>query len=318
MKKNIFLFCIVTVLFAACSNHDDELEINDQTDLSRSYVTYSGDVEGVSVLVFGFWNGDYYFRQQISTGWEGKKTKANLELGDYKFLFYKAGNTEIIHQPSSLTSSLRVQDISFKAKENTLRSGYVMPVEEIWLPKKRETADEIHSIRGNDLIQDTLSLAVSGVEVYLYRGKKEGEEYKPVTYDVGTNIMDLISEIRLDINGVGEVVNYAGTTGNKKTYYSTDTETSISSDGFAFFEGPLVLPSQQGVEEAEVDIELIPNPNSILKDFEMKTTVKGKLERSRKLSISLWLTYDTFNTIYVDVDTSEITSLNKGDEGIWE
>jgi len=319
MMKSTILFCIITLLFAACSNRDDDATYGNESVLTRSYVTYSGDVEGVSVLIFGFKNNNYYFQNSITSGWVENKISTNLEFGSYKFLFYKAEGTETTLSPSQFGSSVKPEDVTWYAQENTdpERSSYVLPVNEIWLPETSEMAGTIYEIVGNDLIQNTLKRAVSQVELYLLRGKQVDGEYSPIIYTGDENIMEDIAEVRMDISGVGESLTYLGTTGSSKTYFSATEGTSISDDGFAFFEGPLVFPTEDPDGLAEVTIQLIPKAGSILEGIDLTKTVTGKLERNKKLSIKLWLT-STYNIINVDVDTSEMTSSNDGDEGIWE
>lgn len=319
--KNTILFCIITLFFAACSTREDDTILGNESVLTRSYVTYSGDVEGVSVLIFGFKNNDYYFQNSITSGWVGNKNSANLDFGSYKFLFYKAEGTETTLLPASFNNSVKPEDIMWKAKENTdpAKIGYVLPVNEIWLPVTPEMAAQPYEIKGNDLIENTLKRAISQVDLYLLRGGLVDGEYSPIIYTGEKNIMENIAEIRMDISGVGNLLTYKGTTGNSKTYYSATKETSISNDGFAYFEGPFVFPAEDPEELAEIAIQLIPKEGSIFEGLEMKTTVQGKLERNKKLSIRLWLQPELEEIkITVDVDTSDIFSLNDGDEGIWE
>jgi len=214
MRPIIILFCTIAVLCASCNNSEDEITNTIQTTLSRSSVIYSGDVEGVSVLIFGFFNNDYYYQKSLNSGWIDNRISTNLELGKYKFLYYKASGSKVDILPISLTSSTTFGAIQFQAKDDTgFGADYVLPVEEIWLPETPEMANKIHTISGNDLIENTLKRAVSQVELHVMRGELANEKYTPIPFVDEDNIMNYISEIRLDISGVGKTLNYAGTTG---------------------------------------------------------------------------------------------------------
>lgn len=315
MKKFYLLVSVMILFIVACGNDEDESKINTD-DFSGTEITYSGDVQGVAVLIFGLSNNQYIYQRALTGTWIDRHQSTNLNIGNYKFLYYRAPQN--IMSPASLAGK-QLEDIRFVATADAVKGDpYLEPVPEVWLPETPAMANQIHTIVGDgrDSIKNTLKRAHTQVELNIRRGKLEDCQFTAIPYETGESIMDEIAEIKMDIAGVGEYVDYAGSYGNKRTYYAT-TAPQIDGDGFAYVEGPLVFPNSAQVEEATVNIELIPKSGSILEGNDNTVTVTGKLERNRKLVINLWFT-TTYKYIEVDVVTTEITAEDDGDTGIWE
>ncbi len=320
MKKlNLIYGIIFLIMVAACSDKDN---LTDETNssLTRTTFAYTADADDVSVLIFGKGNEGFTYLRTLSSGWVNNRISTNLELGEYKFLFCLVPGTETTFTPTSLDNSIGMEDIRIHAKTDNepLRQGYVLPVEEIWMPETEALADTPYIIEGNELISNTLKRAVSQVEVILKRAEiGQNNEITPVPYGEGSNIMNDIKSIVLDIEGVGEYIDYKGSHGLSRTYYYTQTATDFTNEGFAHFEGPFVFPTET-TDPANVKITIQPTDST--KD-PMSTTVSGKLERNKKLIITLWISSPDepiVSVIDITVDTEEISLSTDGDKGIWE
>lgn len=322
MKNNIIISVILIILSmaVACSNEnvlDEENSLGDKLNSTNTKaVTFSGAaaMDNVSVLIFGYNGSDYKYQRSISSGWSPEgKVSTSLEIGTYKFLFLKYKEINTIFNPNPLNTSSVFDAIRIDAKTNPNKQGYLLPVDEIWLPETKNMANATYSIIEPVTISNTLVRAVSQVQLNLKRAYKNGTTMIPYPYTVN-NIMENIKEITMDIDGVGESIDIAGGIGFSKTIYSAQSESQITNDGFAIFDGPLVFPNGSGLNTS-VKITIIPQDNSLFP--EMTASVEGMLERNRKLEITLWLT-STYKLIDVTVDTEPISKEEDGDIGIWE
>lgn len=318
MKKLNLLYGILFILgFAACSD-DNENGVDDTSSLlNRTTFAYSASADDVSVLIFGKSNQQFTYLRTLSSGWVGNKTSTNLELGEYKFLYCIIPGVET--EAYSLDNSTKLEDIRIQAKldQHPQRAGYLLPVEEIWMPEDPSHANTVYNIQGNEVITETLMRAVSQVEVHLKRGEEDGDDVTPRPYDEGSSVMDGIANIELHIDGVGKYVDYLGSHGRGNTFYSATTATDITDDGFAFFQGPFVFPTESATP-ATVKVTL--NPTDTTKD-PMSATVPGKLERNKKLVITLWMSAPEepiISVIDITVDTEDIKLETDGDIGVWE
>lgn len=313
MKKIIFLYSIFLVIMS-CSNNEEGDILTDPNSFTRITMTYSEDTSDVSVLIFGKENNEFIYQRALTSGWVDNKISTNLELGQYKFLFVKA---PALATTFSTVEGKKLEEITINAKMDTdpQRSGYVLPVEEIWMPETAKLADSIYTIMDQEYIPNKLVRSVSQVEVYIKRGEANGDDFDAIEY-VNGNIMDDIKGIQLHVNNVGEYIDYRGSHGSSSTYYSTQAATEISDEGFAYFKGPFVFPTESTGESATVDVVVKGKRNY---PAEMKTSVTSKLERNKKMIITLWLSpAPTIGLIDITVDTSEITATEEGDKGIWE
>lgn len=321
MKKLNLLYGIVFLItVVACSDNKDNMIDDIDSSITRTTFAYSADADNVSVLIFGKSNNEFTYLRTLSSGWVGNRISTNLELGEYKFLFCLVPGTETTFSPTSLDNNIGMEDIRIHAKidDEPLRQGYVLPVEEIWMPETEALADTPYMIQGNDLISNTLKRAVSQIEVHLKRAEiGENNEITPVPYEEGSNIMNDIKSIILDIEGVGEYIDYKGSHGLSRTHYSTQTATRFTEEGYALLEGPFVFPTETG-DLASIEITIQPTDST--KD-PMSTIVSGSLERNKKLVITLWVSASDepiISVIDITVDTEEISLSADGDKGIWE
>jgi len=318
MKKNVFILSMLVILATACSNDDIEVQQSydqEESNLSttKSAVTFAGETDNVSVLIFGEDSNEYYYQKSISSGWSvDGKVSTLLTLGKYKFLFVKSAGAHTSIYPNPLNSSSSFSSIKFEAKPNTGKPNYVLPVDEMWLPETKKMADSVYTIVDKTTVKNKLRRAVSQVVLHVKRASVVNGVITELPYDNG-NIMKNIDEITLDIQGVGEAVNIEGGIGKTNTLYTSKTAT-ITGEGFASFEGPFVFPPA-GNDKATVDITVTPAVDSAFP--EMKKTVQGYLERNKKLEITLYVTA-TYQFINVTVEIEPISDEEDGDTGIWE
>lgn len=303
----------------ACSNEGAYIESSlgeELNSVNSKAVTFSGaEMDGVSVLIFGHSNNGFKYLRSINTGWSvDGKVSTLLEIGTYKFLFLKYISVNTTFYPNSLNTSTNFEDIKIVAKEDPLNNGYLIPVDELWLPETEAMADETYLINNPTTVYNTLKRAVSQVQLNIKRGYNKGTTIAPYPFSDGKNIMDNIKEIKLDIAGVGEAVTISGGEGSSKTQYSSQAATEITTEGYAVFEGPLVFPNGTGANSS-VKITIVPKDGSAFPV--MTADVEGLLERNKKLEITLWLT-STYKFINVTVKTEPISESEDGDLGIWE
>lgn len=314
--KSILL--ILSIILTACSNDDsanDNPPGNGGNSKNSKVVTLSeATMDNVSVLIFGRNNINYTYQRSIDKGWsEDGKVTTFLEIGSYKFLFLKNGGLYTDLYPKLLKNA-KFEDIRIDAKKDPARTGYMLAVDEIWLPETEEMAARTYVIKDSTTIPNKLKRAVSQVELRIQRGGKEGEKMVPQPYPAGENIMENIKEVRMDISGVGESISIYGAEGMSKTMYVSQEEDLITDEGFARFDGPFVFPNGTG-DKTSVDITIVPIDDTLFP--ETTTTVEGLLERNKKLEITLWMT-STSNFITITVKTEDISGSEDGDTGIWE
>lgn len=319
MKKNAFILCMLVILATACSN--DDIEVQQPLDqgksdysTTKSAVTFAGEMNDVSVLIFGEENNEYYYQKSISSGWSvDGKVSTLLALGNYKFLFIKSAGINTSVFPNPLDDNSTFSSIKFEAKPNTGKTDYVLPVDEMWLPETKKLADSVYTILDKTTVKNKLTRAVSKVVLHIKRASVVNGVITELPFENSNNIMQNIDEITLDILGVGEAVNIEGGIGKTNTLY-TSKAAIITDEGFASFEGPFVFPPAVN-DKATVHITVTPVNGSAFP--EMKKTVEGYLERNKKLEITLYVTA-TYQFINVNVDIEPISDEEDGDTGIWE
>lgn len=319
MKIKGIAFWALIVLAVACSRE----EIDHKTDLSgisanEEAVTFLGELNGgVSVLIFENYGSQFYYKKRIDQGWsdEGRVT-TSLKLGNYKCLFTKFAGEKSAYSDNSMTPTSSIEDVRIVALKDTdpKRDGYVLPVDEVWLPESLDVAAKIHTITGGDTIRGEISRAVSQLVLKLKRGYKENGSYVELPYTNGGNILDDVEGVSFDIKKVGSAVNPNGGIGLANTYYSTASADSVMTGGYAHFTGPFVFPNEAKTESL-VEITVIPKAGS--KFSEMKGSVTGLLERNRRLEITLWVTA-VYEFIDVTIRTEPISVEKDGDKGIWD
>lgn len=313
MKGRNIVYWALLLLAASCVREKEGREIEESVLATRS-VTLNVGMEDVSVLIFGRNDPDFTYRSSIVSGWDTQgKTSIRLEVGDYKFLFFKFSGLHTFLDPESLTNAVTFADIKVKVEKDPARDGYVWPADELWFPESAAMADEIYSIQGGETVRNTLTRAVGQIVLQLKRGIPENGEIDSLPYPAGKTIMDNIEKVSLDIAGVGEAADIRGGIGNSKVFWTTAQANRITKSGFAIFEGPFVFPSGTG-QETNVNVVLLPKSGSAFP--ELSKQVKGKVERNKRLVITLWVT-STYKFIGITVKTDPISAETDGDQGIW-
>ncbi|MDR2947753.1 MAG: FimB/Mfa2 family fimbrial subunit [Prevotella sp.] len=319
MKKRYYIIWMwmLIVLLTACSNKDEDVfdHGNPTLDHKSEAITFSQEMGGVSVLIFNESNDNFKYLRSIVSGWSTDgKVSTRLNLGKYKFLFLKSAGTSTSLYPASFDDNTSFDDIKIIAKTDTQNENYVLPVDEIWLPETEELAKTIYTIVDETTVQNKLTRAVSQIIVHVKRVANESGKITELPFPPGKNITDDIKEIKLDINGVGEAVNIRGGIGSTKTKDILDEVTDIDDYGFATYNGPFVFPKETA-GQSTINISVIPSEDSVFPD--MNTSVNGRLERNKKLEITLLVTA-TYQLIDITVDTNPMKEIAQGDSGIWE
>ncbi|MCC8146817.1 MAG: hypothetical protein LIO93_10375, partial [Bacteroidales bacterium] len=179
----------------------DIIDENIITPELKGDIQLSADIQDVSVLIFGKENQQYKYQKMIHINWpEETTTSTNLILGDYKFLFLSADelNTDIL--PATLSMETQIEEIRVSAKKDESDDEYVYPVGEIFMPETEALAQTVYAIRGNELIENKLTHAVSQITLKVKRGIWDNEQLvDSLPYSSGQNILDLIDKIEMDI-----------------------------------------------------------------------------------------------------------------------
>lgn len=278
-------------------------------------VAFQSDPQPQCLYIFRKEGDSFRYDSTINTGWsaDGKLT-TRLLLGDYKFLFTGEQNAQVDVFPSPLTPDVAPEQLRFVARTDNEHPGYLLSTGELFLPEP-DVAAKVYTIQGNDEIACTLKRKVSQLEFVLKRGYKEGNEYIPLPYDKGDNVLEMVKELRVEISGVARECNFNGTSGkgNMIATYSASERQSIDEQGFATFAGPFVFPPANANGEVNLKITLVPITGSPYKPL----SLKGKLEANRKLEVNLWLNSSYFD-IGVTIHNGPITERTDGDAGVWE
>lgn len=313
-SKNLLYFGLM-ILVAGCAESEKYSVIEKDSAINTRSTTFTGGTEGVSVLIFSKIGNDFIYRKSIDSGWsEDGKVNTRLQLGDYKFLFVKTPSINTVLTPELTGSNVKLEDISIRLKEDASQEGYYLEADEIFLPESAESADRIYKITGGETVHGKLTRAVSQIVLKLNRAANNNGVYEPLPYDNNVNIMNQVRQVKMNISGVGKVLSLSGSQGYANTLYETNRADSITPDGFAVLNGPLVFPAVQGTE-ANVDITILPMDGSAFPEF--RTQVSGAVERNKKLIITLWVTA-TYRLVDINVNTEPISKAEDGDTGVWE
>ena len=321
MKNKYIIICITfSLLVIACSKHDTENNIDDLSGKKAEIVNLSGGMNGLTVLIFDKkTDNSFNYNKSIATGWsDDGKLSTNLALGMYKFLFFKSTGANTILEPSNL-SSAKFENIklSNKSDENSNNNGetmYVLPSDEIWLPKSVTHSNQEYPIYDPTTVYDTLTRAVAKIEFRIKRGIVSGQPGDSLVFDKNQNIMQNIKSVSIDISGIAKSATLWGGETDAKTKVTYNTADSITDWGFAMFDGLYVIPKGTG-SQATINFTLTPADNNA---FPVLTKeIKGDIKRNQKLIITLWLT-STYKFIDVEVDVKDIENSIGGDSGMWE
>lgn len=318
MKVKHLLPGMLCLLAVACTN-EKKIDQDPGPSLleTRAVTLDAGGADDVEVFIFKQDDNGFMHLSSINSGWdENGKTTVKLEKGDYKFLFHKSAKLNCDIFPASMTPEAAFDHVKWNSRNDEINgAGYMLPVDEIWLPETFDMANNPYSIQNAMTIRNTLTRAVSQVMIHMRKGTPEtvitrASDATPTAVSLGT--------LDIEINGVGQSVNVVGGTGTSKTRVAIAEAVSNGEEIFTFT-GPFVFPSDSE-DDATVTITYTPNENSDIPGF--TTTVNGPLERNKKLEISVWLGDDEpivegdleVTVEVIDMEDSE----DSGDHGKWE
>lgn len=316
MKKiNFIIWVSILLLATACNNDEEDISTHNDPSLKQNIVTFSPGMNNVSVLIFGKEeDNSFKYQKSIGSGWsaDGKLT-TELLRGYYKFLFVKSAGLST--HVSQLTGS-KFEDFKFVAIPQTGKDGYVLPVDEIWLPQTVSMADTIYEVLEPITVKNTLKRAVSQINLHVKRGDKDNGDYVPLPFASGENIMQSIKDIVIDVSGVAKELTIHGTTGTANTLYTFDNGYTTDNLGFVSFKGPFVFPSSTN-QDAEIEITVNIAGNNSSPATSKIINVDGPLRKNETIEITLWFT-STYKLIEITVDTTFMSTPKDGDMGIWE
>lgn len=316
--RSTILFLLSLPLLFSCSGQDelsDSPGNPEEIPAGVSKVVFrSNDQASRRVYIFRKEGNEFRYNSTIDNGWSADgKMITRLLVGDYKFLFTLPSGEGLDVLPAPFDNTVTWEDLYFEAKADPDDAESILPVEELFLPAPA-VADSVYAIRGKDEIKCTLTRRVSQIEFVLKRGHKEGEAYVSQPYESGSNILDRVKELQVEISGVARECNYAKTSGEAKMQqtYTAGDKSDIDKDGFATFTGPFVFPPADN-SEINLNVTLV----SITGASYEPLPLKGKLEANRKLIVTLWLNPATFD-VKVTFHTGPITKRTDGDSGVWQ
>lgn len=318
MRYSIMYLLFLPMMFS-CSGQEELTDSSggpeENLPAGVARVAFQSGPQPQCLYIFRKEGDSFRYDSTINSGWsaDGKLT-TRLRLGDYKFLFTGEQNAQVDVLPSPLTSDIAPEQLRFVARTDNKHPGYLLPTGELFLPEP-SVAAKVYTIQGNDEIACTLKRKVSQLEFVLKRGYKEGDGYIPLPYDKEHNVLEMVSELQVEISGVARECNFNGTSGkgNMLATYLASERQSIDEQGFATFAGPFVFPPASAADEVEMKITLVPTSGAPYQPL----TLKGNLEANRKLEVNLWLNSSYFD-IGVTIHNGPITDRTDGDAGIWE
>lgn len=317
MKPTHILYMALTVLLFSCTERiEEEMPMPVDHNTTKKYeTTFSGGSDHVSVFIFRENQSLFSYYSVVNSGWspEGKVTVA-LPLGNYKFLFTGPFGTRSSLSPDPLTSDSRFEDIRFLAKEET--SGFVLPVDELFL-QDPQLADSIYQIRQPATVSCLLKRVTSEAVFILKRGYPDGNEYRPLPYSDGKNILNHIQALDVTLENVATTLNLQGTDGSGKLHVTLTPadQDSLTGEGFVVFQGIKVFPSPTGIS-SRISLSLTPAPGSSYPTLTLPE-LTGTFMKNKKLLVTIWVT-STYQYIGITVNTEDISQQTNGDLGIWQ
>ena len=313
MKIKTILFSLLTFLVFSCSNEGDEPF--KEPSASDQQITLRAGSNNVTVLFFAKANNQYAYNK---TALINVSDTVNLDYGDYKCLFYKFEGDSIEMLPATVNTTTLIDDIQFNAKIDQSRSylgNYVLPVEELWLPENISDADISYNIPAVTTISNTLARAVSQVVIHVKKVTSNGI-IDSITTSTNDSILNL-GELTLDISGVSTSWDITGTSGNGKTYFTTD-QAVLNEDGTVTYYGPFVFPADN---DADISLQFSAIVGGDIASINERI-IKGPLERNKKLEITLIIKEEIDprdGELDIEIDVVDMEdNPDGGDNGIWE
>lgn len=319
-NKNYWLLGFL-LLLGSCefSGFPDE-EPESSAAFDRQVVTFEALAsDNVTLFIFRKSGDKFLYQTEIRSGWDSQgKIVHKMDPGTYRFLFVKTPWTETVLSPAPLTTSINFNELKFNARTVEGKEGYVLPVDELFLPEIASTADPME-IKGGEKVACTLKRAVCRANLRIKRGKLQNNNFRPFLYSGEETVLDKIKSVHLELNGVGVSADVNGTYGEgilsiKRGAADKDT---LTSEGFAVFNIPFFFPPASSEKNIEAKVEL-ETETGVLTSHVMQVT---ELKRNQEVDITVWLlTAQPENEISIGItaDTRPITSEHNGDMGFWE
>lgn len=318
MRLKYLTYLLLLGAITSCSRQEETPFRGDPAPTALCLTTFSGNVQNYSVSIFRKEQGQFLFQNTLSAGWSADgKLSVQLPVGDYQFVFaHNYGTqTQILPAPTMDVTSFGQLRFTTNAQAGT-SPLQISPSDELFLQDQK--ADSIYKLTQASTIKCQLTRAVAQPLLYIKRGYASGDnKFQALPYPDGKNILQDIEKIRLDIQGIGQAVDALSTpygTGNLSIEMNAADRDSITSEGFAYFEGPFVFPPEAG-QETSIKVTLQPTANSLHSSLSM--TVNRILKRNHRLVIIAWINSD-WNAVGITTDLTPIDQTTPGEDGIWD
>lgn len=318
MNYRIFTAIVLAAAaLAACS--ESEPGADPVSADARTRVVLQQDApQAVSVYAFRLEGEAFRFDTLLRSGWTAEGTlSARLRNGTYKFLFAAGAGERLALQPDPPTRETTWDRTAFVLRGDGAQPGAYLPADELFLQVPASEAEKEYTLAGTDLtVSARLKRAVCRIGVNVKRGYRQGTDYVEVPYTAPRTALDAIERIELTVSGAGQSVTPSASSGTAEVsaVFSAAQYTELTAEGFARFEGPLVLPPADG---AEVGLKLSVTPAAGAALQPAVLDLKGTAVRNMGLEITLWITAE-YPEIGVEIRTEPISQEQDGDSGIWE
>lgn len=327
MKRNLIRLPVLALAgaaagFLSCSEQDG---ITYPAETGKVEVMLGQNVKipsGTTVSVYAFKHdgaGRYCYSQAIAEDWDGNGTSTlYLPAGEYKFHYSCCDKTGLMLDPVP-DGTTEIDMVGYRTLP--AEEGRYLPCRELFLQKSDSKPDSIYRIGSVPVrVNAELERVVSRVDVILKQGRTDGTGYVPVPYPTGSSVLDRIGTIRLEVSGAGQRVCGTGTSGSAAHSVTLDAADcrEVSPEGFALFEGPMILPPpDEG--EVTVSVSLLPATDAA-QDFSAGT-FHSVLPKNTRLLITVWLSPQQPAVevpVAVTVDLKPMTRFEEGESGIWD
>lgn len=318
MNYRIFTAIVLAATaLAACS--DTEPGDASAPAAARTRVVLRQDApQAVSVYAFRQQGEAFLFDTLLRNGWTAEGTlSARLKNGTYKFLFAAGAGERLALQPDPPTRATTWDEAAFVLRGDGTQPGVYLPADELFLQAPASEAEKEYILAGTDVtVSARLKRVVCRIGITLKRGYYDGSDYVEVPYTAPRTVLDAIERIELTVSGAGQSVTPSASSGAAEvsSVFGAKQYTELTADGFARFEGPLILPPADGTEVG-LKLSVVPAAGAALQPAVLD--LKGNALRNTRFDIRLWITSE-HPEIGVEIRTEPISQEQDGDSGIWE
>lgn len=319
-NKNYWLLGFL-LLLCSCevSGLPDEEAADDAASDRQAVILEAPASDHVTLFIFRKSGDEFLYQTDIRSGWDSQgKIVHKMDPDTYRFLFVKTPWTGTVLSPDPLTTSINFNELKFNARTVEDKEGYVLPVDELFLPESASTADPME-IKGGETVTCRLKRAVCRANLRIKRGKLQNGKFEPYPYSQGETVLDKIKSVHLELNGVGIFADVNGTYGEGilSIERAAENRDTLTTEGFAVFNIDFFFPPASPKKNIEAKVEL-ETETGVLTSPVMQVT---ELMRNQEVDITVWLPAEQPKNdvlIGITADTRPITEMQDGDIGFWE